>query len=60
MNWGNVTRNLKEHVPWIAADVYKGRYGAKYFGFPVVRYLYTSTKVLKMIRLFDRKPLKKP
>ena len=32
------------------ADLYKERYGAKYLGWPIVRYLCTRTKVLKMIR----------
>ena len=32
------------------ADLYKERYGAKYLGWPVVRYLYTRNRVLKMIR----------
>ena len=31
------------------ADLYKERYGAKYLGWPVVRYLYTRTMVLKVI-----------
>ena len=32
------------------ADLYKERYGAKYLGWPVVKFLYTRTKVLKVIR----------
>ena len=30
--------------------LYKERYGAKYLGWSVVRYLYTRTRVLKIIR----------
>ena len=32
------------------ADLYKERYGAKYLGWPLVRHLYTRTRVLKIIR----------
>ena len=32
------------------ADLYKERYGAKYLGWPVVRYLHTITRVLKITR----------
>ena len=31
------------------ADLYKEIYDAKYLGWPVVRYLYTRTRVLKII-----------
>ena len=31
------------------ADLYKERYGVKYLGWLVVRYLYTRTRVLKII-----------
>ena len=33
----------------LTANVYRVGYGTKYCGFPVVRYLYVSVKVLKMI-----------
>ena len=33
----------------ITTDLYKERYGAKYLDWPVVRYLYTRTGVLKII-----------
>ena len=33
------------------ADMYQERYGAKYLGWPVVRYLYTRIRVLKIIYL---------
>ena len=34
----------------LTADVYRAKYGAKYFGLPVVRYFNMSNRVLKMIR----------
>ena len=37
-----------EHLVFMA-DLYKERYGAKYLGWPAVRYLYTRTRVLKII-----------
>ena len=47
-------RNLEEHIFGFdrlvfIADLYKERYGAKYSGWPVVRYLSTRTRVLKII-----------
>ena len=44
---------FKKHLFWISAAcfnsiyVYKDKYGAKYFGLPVVRYLFLSTSLLK-------------
>ena len=46
--------NFEKHLSGLiclvlTADIYKDKYGAKYFGLPVVRYLCIRTRVLKMI-----------
>ena len=47
--------NLEEHIFFgferhvFTADLYKERYGAKCLSWPVVRCLYTRTRVLKII-----------
>ena len=50
-----VRGDIEKHLFWattscIYTDVYEDRYEAKYFGLPVVRNLYISNIVLKMIR----------
>ena len=50
-----IMRSLDEHFLFgfeclvFTADLHKERYGAKYLGWPVVRCLYTRTRVLKII-----------
>ena len=39
MDGSTVKGNLKAQCLVFMADLYKGRYGAKYLGWPVVRYL---------------------
>ena len=55
MDGSTIMRNLEEQIFGLehlvfTADLYKERYGAKYLGWPVVRYLYTRTRVMKIIR----------
>ena len=56
MDGRTITRNLVEHFFFflelvIERLVFKERYCAKHLGWPVVRYLYTRTIVLKIIPL---------
>ena len=55
MDRRTIMRNLEEHIFGFerlvfTADLYKERYGVKYLGWPVVRYLSTRTRVLKIIQ----------
>ena len=54
MDGSTIMRNLEEQMGLeclvFTTDLYKERYGAKYLGWPVARYLYTRTRVLKIIR----------
>ena len=54
VNRGAIEGDFKKHLSGLlclvlTGDVYKDKYGTKYFSLPVVRYLCMSNRVLKMI-----------